>query len=247
MTRYPLAIGMLCLLSVSAARAATNALPEEVDVAVREVFAPQGFDDNDEITLVIDGFLPDPCHQLIRPHVAIDEQGRSITVGARARRYKGACPDVIVPYTQEIHLGRLSAGDFRVASKDGALHNALVVKRSTNPGPDDYLYAPIDNARVEYPSPSRWIAVLEGRFTSPCLAIDETRVLVTGKTIQVLPIMRVMTQEEAGEPCRVTEEIPFRVEAEIPYLPTDGRYLLHVRSLNGQAVNEVFTRTRSHP
>jgi hypothetical protein len=113
----------------------------------------------------------------------------------------------------------------------------LQVKRATQPGPDDYLYAPVDRVHVSRDSSGKLIATIQGRFTNTCLTIEEMRVINSGKTLELLPIMK---HEESGS-CQ-KQEIAYDKSVALPAL-ANGRYLLHVRSLNGQAVNEVFNVT----
>ncbi len=61
----------------------------------------------------------------------------------------------------------------------------------------------------------------------------------TGKTIQVLPVAEKLARDPAGKPC-VREERSFEWTVELPKLPPRTRFLLHVRSMNGQFVNAVF-------
>jgi hypothetical protein len=64
-------------------------------------------------------------------------------------------------------------------------------------------------------------------------------VIKTGRTIQVLPILQLRSKDAAGAPCRRVE-LPFRLARNLPPLGA-GRYLLHVRSLNGRSLNFPFT------
>ncbi len=217
-----------------------------VDIRANALFAPVGFDDNDEVVVVLDCYLPSTCYRLVKPFVNADSTSGKITISARARKFEGICADVTVPFTQEVSLGQLNEGKFRVATKDGKLSADIEIKKGQNPGPDDYLYAPVEFAHVTYPGGLRWSAILEGRFTNSCLKIEETKVFLTGKTIQVLPIMRLQTEREAGYACR-PEERSFRTAVELPLLKDEGRYLLHVRSLKGDSINEVFYRTPHNP
>ena len=239
----------LVLLSVAAAMVVRSASADTfqiVDIKSDAMYVPVGFDDNDEALVVLDGYLPDPCYRLTKPYVNLDTMSHKIVVTARARKFEGLCPDVRVPFTQEVSLGRLSRGEFTVETRDERLTERLTVKPGRNPGPDDYLYAPVEFAHVTYPGGFRWTAVLEGRFTNSCMSIQETKVVLTGKTIQVLPIMKMLSEEECGHTCR-REERSFKTEVELPMLESEGRYLLHVRSLNGASVNEVFYRTPHNP
>jgi len=216
---------------------------EIVNVRAEYLFVPVGFDDNDEVVAVLDGYLPDPCHKLVPADVKTDIANMTVSVQQKARLFTGVCPDVIVPYTVVVRLGNLPEGNFTVVTNGGSLKENVAVKQSANPGPDDYLYAPIDAARVEYLPGGKRKAVLEGRFTDSCLRIDELKVVNSEKTIEVLPILKRLTQEEGGGKCRRVES-PFKVAVDLPELSQKyWRYLLHVRSLNGQSLNVVFHRT----
>lgn len=218
----------------------------ETEIEAEELFIPVGFDDNDEVTAVLAGYLPDPCHRLIKPYLSIDPVFKQITVSVRTRRFAAECPAVAVPFTLEVPIGALPSGNYEVVTKSGNLKGKLSVARSSAHLPDDYLYAPVDSARIEYLADGRRLAILEGHFTNTCLKMQETKVILTGRTIQVIPIMKFGLTEECGKICRI-EERAFKIQVELPALPEEGRYLLHVRSLNGQAVNEVFYRDPKRP
>lgn len=210
---------------------------EIVSVEPQVIFVPMGFDNNDEVVAIVDGYLPDTCYRLRPTEVAIDEERKEILVQPRAALFPGPCLEMIVPYTTVIRLGALSAGTYRVATRSGKTAETLNVVRSSNPGPDDYLYAPVTSAQVhQTENPT---ARLFGRFTNTCSKIKEAKVINSGKTIEVLPIMEQTPKMANGNPCE-TKEIPFAYAVALPQ-GKPGRHLLHVRSLNGQSVNEAFT------
>ena len=204
------------------------------------VFAPVGFDDNDDVTVVVDGYLPSGCYRLMRPEVAVDQDTKTITVTPIARYYDIPCIEALIPYWQEIRLGVLAEGTYKVRVA-GDLQESLEVTEATTAGPDDYLYAPIDSAAVDKQiDSSDYVIKLQGRFTNSCMMMSEIRVIDTGKTVNVLPIM-TMQDPQDGEICAAVET-EFRRMVTLPATVVKGRHLLHVRSLNGQAVNAVFTR-----
>lgn len=205
-----------------------------VDVEARQLFVPVGFDDNDEVVVVLDGYLRDTCHKMTEAVVQKDLAHNTIQIQQRARVFEGGvCLDMTVPYTNVIHLGALPTGSFTIATNQGKVIERLNVNRAASPGPDDHLYAPVDSARI-----ADGKVVLEGRFTNTCLQIQEVKVEHTGNTIQVLPIMSLVPETQAGGKCEATE-VAFEQSVALPALNA-GRYLLHVRSLNGQSVNIVF-------
>ncbi len=207
-------------------------------VPAEGLFVPRGFDDNDDIVVTLDGYLPSPCYQLAQAQITRDLEHGRIYVQPMARVVGTLCPAVIVPYIQSVSLGRFARGTYRVITGDGKQNQPLVVERAPIPTKDDYLYAPVDTAQVA-PYGSGYVAVLTGRFTNSCLRMRAIPVTSSGRTLQVLPIMELTKVDAAGRPCRRVET-PFRVTQRLPSLHS-GRYLLHVRSLNGQSINTVFS------
>ncbi|MBI1859811.1 MAG: hypothetical protein HYR96_02705 [Deltaproteobacteria bacterium] len=232
-------IGLLSAVVCSAAN------PRLIPVESRSLFAPVGFDDNDEVQIVLDGYLPDTCYRLASPQVEVNMMARQIVVQQMAYLFSTVCFDMTVPYTTVVSLGRIHDGEYAVVTRDGRLIRSLRVKDGgAQIGPDEFLYAPIDSARVEYRKGSSGgltrMAVLEGRVTSSCMRLKDIKVfdhLATG-TVEMLPIMAIDSLR-AREECH-TAERPFKVEAPIPPITVEGRYLLHVRSLNGASLNVVF-------
>jgi hypothetical protein len=143
-----------------------------------------------------------------------------------------------VPYWFEARLGALAEGSYKITVNDGAVGETLAVAEATNAGPDDFLYAAIDAVTVDrQEGSSDLIAKIEGRFTNSCMVMDELRLIDNGKTINLLPIMKM----EDGDDCHAIE-LDFRRMVTLPESVTAGRHLLHVRSLNGKAVNYLFSK-----
>lgn len=200
---------------------------------IKNVFVPHGFDDNDEVVVVVEGYLPDTCFKLAE--VEVISKDDEITVVQRMREYSGTCFDVTVPFTQVIKVGTLKSGNYQVKVIGGADRTPLYVKPATKLGPDDYFYASVESARVD-----RLTATLRMRLTNSCLRIEKYEKNHTGRTVQLLPIMRLQSASEAGHPCVEQDEL-FEEIVDLKSLALEpGRHLLHVRSLEGQSVNVVF-------
>jgi hypothetical protein len=117
------------------------------------------------------------------------------------------------------------------------------VEEASNSGPDDFLYAPIDNAAVENDlSANEEIAILYGRFTDSCMVFKDIKVINSGKTLQVLPVIEV-----ENRPVCQDGIFPFKRSIVLPKGMKKGRHLLHVRSLNGKSVNVMFSVFPSNP
>lgn len=207
-----------------------------VNVDARYVFAPEGFDDNDEAIVMVDGYLPSGCYKLTRPEYTVDEQTKTITIKPMARYFDVACIEALIPYQFEVKLGILSEGLYTVKLNNAAVES-LGVAEATSAGPDDYLYAPIDGASVATTDTGALQATLEGRFTNSCMVWDDLKVIDTGKTVNILPVMKI-----EGSGC-VAGEFPFKKVVDLPESVVSGRHLLHVRSLNGNAINHLFYKS----
>lgn len=240
--RFPALIPALSLAALASSALADGPRDGDViDLDARHVFVPVGFDDNDETMVVVDGYLPSACYRLTKPEADVDHAARTITVKAKARYFDVPCLDALIPYHVEVGLGVLPFGDYQVRVEGSSLPaRKLAVAEARNAGPDDFLYAPIDSANVERdPQTRKIVATMKGRFTSRCMVWDDVRIEDHGDTVNVLPIVKI----DPSVPCD-GEEVPFRKSVELPDQLTGGRKLLHVRSLNGQAVNHLFFKPR---
>ncbi len=210
-----------------------------VDIQPRAFFMPNGFDDNDDVVAVVDGYLPDSCYRLRRADVTVEYAAKKILVQPKAQIFPGPCMDVTIPYATPVNLGPLPSGTYTVTTRDGSLIDTVTVGRASFPGPDDHLYAPIDSVQVRKQPNGTLAAVVQGRFMSTCYEMQEVRIINSGKTFEVLPMMHERETTATGAKCE-KKEIQFERTVPLPALAS-GRFLLHVRSLNGQSVNEVFS------
>jgi len=228
-----------CVLALSTNNAFADDPPGGTLVVVTAdaSFVPVGFDDNDDVVIVLDGNLPNSCHKISHTEILTDPVTQKVTVVQYARRYPGICMQSLVPYTSESNIGIMPTGIFKVKSP-GTEDEKLQVTEATSAGPDEFLYAPVESAKVTFDEASRtYRGVLEGRFTNTCMRMKEVKVINSGKTIEVLPIME-MVDSPIG--CQNTDMV-FSWTLDLPRDLDPGRRLMHVRSLNGKSVNKMFS------
>lgn len=202
-------------------------------------FAPMGFDDNDNAQIVLFGNLPDTCHKAGAVRVRVDRERKTIFIRNEVLFYQGCwCADVLTPYIQTVNLGVLPAGVYSVAieAPNGSLQRMarLPVSIAMTASPDEHLYAPVEqvqfNGGHDYTSPE---AVISGTIRNSCMVLTDIKVNYRlNHVIEFLPIV-----EMKGENC-APELRPFSAKVKISEAYR-GRTLLHVRSLNGQALNQV--------
>lgn len=204
-----------------------------VSVGSDRTFAPKGFDDNDQIQLVIEGRLDSDCYRLEPAEIRLDHQKKQIFIQPKASYYQWLCLEVQVPWTQVINLGHLPSGTWNIKVGSSGESEQLLVKSSTTTRPDDHIYAPVDFLSVDVADGDA-TATIRGHFPTRCGELLEVIVNDSGKTIEVLPIMAAGTSRN----CERMDQ-PFEHKIQLPK-KSKGRYLLHVRSLSGQALNQVY-------
>lgn len=213
---------------------------ETVPVSITKAFIPIGFDDNDVSQVVIAGTLPNTCYKLGPTTYSVDSASRSIAVRQMAYHYPGvACLEVLIPYTQVVNIGILREGNYRIVDgTGGALLGQLPVKRATTPGQDEYLYAPVSEAHVQsQASPRKHTLVLTGMFSDRCTTLREVRITYHPQVVVVQPIA---DRHEPADDARPCIHRPTRFSHSVDLDPSlTGGQLLHVRVMNGQALNQI--------
>ncbi|MGB0453748.1 MAG: hypothetical protein ACPGJV_08525 [Bacteriovoracaceae bacterium] len=219
-------------------QSAFAAPPTPVPALVSHVYAPLGFDSNDNVQVVMEGHLPNACTK--NPDSEVFINGNAIEVKATALSYDESnpfCPPMIVPFLEVINLGVLKEGTYKVTINRGSTHEAktdLIVKQAVSETVDDFLYANIEYIQV---IPGTGRVALHGYQPSDCMAFDEVVYIDNGvDTFSILPKMKLISQY-----CPY-KKTPFVAEWEVPQSLIRNKVLLHVRSLKGNSVNFLFER-----
>jgi hypothetical protein len=202
-------------------------VPEKVELDIQKIYAPEGFDSNDHVEVLVSAKLPSLCYK--NPYVGALKEGQNIKLKLFAYYYKQDCATVKVPVLEKIELGILDKGDYKI-SHNGNVQE-LKIKESTSSAVDDNIYANVEY--IEQNDSDRTISIV-GENPS-CLKLKEITYSTNGKdTIAILPIMEFITND-------CDEKMNhFSYEFEVPSdLPAKG-LLLHVRSMNGKSVNTLF-------
>ena len=241
MKKYLLSLLAVCLSSPALAL---------VQIPISEVFIPGGYDDNDNVEVVVDGVLPNACYQLA--HTQVYQSGNTFQLIQYAEvrtvadcKNQDSLPSKLdwpTSYSAVVNLGVLSAGRYDVAyaqSKTGGLElESLQVVTATTNEVDDKTYAPISRAfvpEVIYQTNNVQV-VLSGVLGTLCLEVDQNiEIRRNDNVIVILPTLK----ERPGLECSRSSR-PIEIVQSLGNL-APGRYLLHVRSTVGKAVNRTFT------
>src|ERR1017187_9264608 len=153
--------------------------PENILTRLYKAWVPKGFDDNDQVQFGVGGLFSNGCYRVNAvPKVEIDKVGKRIVVTQAAYLYEGICIDVMMPFYQIVTVGVVSAGEYSIIDGyTGSKIGALKVTVSTTVGPDDYLYAPVQDAYIKEPqSPGQPASVvIKGYYPEDCWSLKEVK------------------------------------------------------------------------
>jgi len=235
-------------LVLSASRAFAN---DSIEVLLGQVFIPEhGYGTNNSVQLTLDGYLPNSCYQLGKYRIDTSADGRTFSVHQFADVEKnGVCaegqvlPDHLsnlVPYTYDVALGHLAAGDYKIVfNETSSMPRSRVfhVYSSKNLTADDFPYAAVSTISmpdvVNGANPLN--IVLTGSLTSSCSFVSDVKVSYEDDVIVVQPV----SGYRANTLC-TQMLMPFSRKVNIGKLG-EGRFLVHVRSMSGKSVSHAFS------
>jgi hypothetical protein len=216
--------------------------PVLIDVPITKSFVPTGFDSNDRVQLAIGGELRNSCFKIASSVATVNPQDKTIVVKQQAYVYLGFCLMMIVPYSEVVTLGIVNQpGDYRILDGSSGKeigHINIDVARTAEQ--DEFLYAPISDAYLVTDDkhdlendPERNRLVLTGAFSNSCMEFKEIKVTYNENAIVIQPISILNSQAD----CSDTKVNFSKTVILDPKLK--GDHLIHVRSLNGAAINKV--------
>lgn len=217
--------------------AATTVPPAEV-ASVEKLFVPDGYDDNDMIEVVVAGTFPDSCHQVGEAITRIDEHAKTVSIMQLAYREPGVmCVQMTSPFSHTIKIGHLSQGhyNFKVLNSPD-LSRTVMVKHADVDSTDDFLYPPVDFADVVHGQGGKPVLVVKGNYPlmkKGCMKTKDAIITLQSQDMLVVQPKAVIT-EETDQGCESSYEERYQLHDSL-----SGRFLIHVRALNGQSYNRV--------
>ncbi len=202
------------------------------------VYVPPGFDNNDKVHFVYDGYFPDTCLKHGKSDVRVDLANRTIYVQNMVYYYEQQlCMEMLVHYQDTVTVGLLPAGNYNIIFEDNNLTPipvaSLRVDQANKTNLDEHLYAPVSNVIFDDLPDGGKAITIKGEFTNSCMRLKDVKILHrVSNVIEVLPIA-----EMPGGQC-LTVAVPFSVSVRLPQ-SNSGRKLVHIRSLNGKSLNRI--------
>lgn len=252
-----LVLGVLLVSSHYANAATASPAPpandlKMVEVPIAHVFVPEvGFDDNDNVEVVLDGVLPNGCYSIGNADVQVKDAHR-ITARLFAKvQTLGVCADQDklplqlrppVPYTITQSLGTLPMGDYRVFFPRPLLTEGIRtfnVAHAKTMSVDDYPYAAVSGIWIGdlVRGDQNMQATLVGSMTADCSLLTQTDIHVRRE--DDVYVIEPVLEFKPNVLCAFVMS-PFERQIDLGRAAA-GRYLLHVRSMNGNAVSRAFS------
>lgn len=221
-----------------------------VEIPVEALLTPAtGFEEKNNIQVVLYGVLPNTCYTLDDATV---ERLANRTFHVRQfalHETSGMCADedsmpahmrMMVPFTQEVSIGRLFAGDYRFESTEsngGEAFRVITVSKNITPTVDTLPYAAVSEVQAPdvISSLQHVVVTLSGVLNSTCTTLDkDVRIMRENDVIVLLQTVDV----QHGALCAQIM-IPFQKQIDLGAFPP-GIHLIHTRSMNGKSVNKVI-------
>lgn len=229
---------LAALFSFGGSPALFAAPPEEIIAPVHKVFAPLGFDNNDNSEVVVHGEFTSTCFKVGNAYARVNHRRKVIDVTVTAFHYRGAiCAQMSLPFIKSVPLGILNPGAYniRVNGRPQAETTPLVIAHTNNREADDFLYAPVEQAElVKDYAQNKVYLELSGTYPIMlvgCMQIKEvTTQLTPGNVVVVRPIAEIREDGSCDARGR------FKHRAELSSLEA-GEYLLHTRALSHTSLN----------
>ena len=203
-------------------------------VVFGRIFAPDGFDSNDNAQIVAEGEFRSSCSDVGRTSLQIDRSRFRITVGAAVHLKTGACSQGHFTFHRAISFGKLVPGQWTIkdAVSDAPLGRVEVKNASSNPEVEP-KYAAVEKVYSKVGPQSAQLMVT-GNYLNSCSGLSEVRVQIQQDVIVLEPIV----QTSAGNNC-VKGKFPFSSWTSLDFLKP-GRFLIHVRTAQGQSLNSII-------
>ena len=208
--------------------------PTKAAVSFDKIFVPRGFDSNDNVEVVGVGNFAHSCYHIAPADVAVDQQAHTISLSPVAYRIGGMCLQVQLPFARVVEVGILNPGHYQIIqSADHKDLGSLDVELAKGGAVDNFLYAPISQAFYTQENGASQVR-LTGYFPNSCMRMKEVRSTVSADTIVILPIVEMNDNGNC-----LAQPTAFKAVTNLSKLKL-GRYLLHVRSMNGHSINEII-------
>lgn len=208
----------------------------QVPVELGKLFAPEGYDSDDNVEVMVVAKLPSSCFKL-GDVVTEKKANREIRVSVNAIEFEGKCHTSPSPVPVVLSLGQLTKpGTYRMV--DGFSNKelgALKIKQAPKAGhgTDEELYPLLVDSYLDWRGNSLKLR-LAGVFADDCEEIKKVTFEAQDDVLIVIPEV----DHPEGPNCQkgmFAFDKEFEVKADVPR----KAFLLHTRAMHGRSVNKL--------
>lgn len=230
---------MSCALGVVNAQD-DESKPSLVNAPISRIYTPTGFDDNDNAQVIVEGEFENTCFKVGPVRLKVNREDQVVQFQLMAIQYKGTCLQVKTPFIKTIDLGILPEGKYKVVSVGKSSEPAVLgIRHTESRMADDFLYAPVDAALIRNTEQGeRRILTISGTLPNTCMKFgtDQNTIIAKQTTKDIIEVLPVVDMYEGA--C-LDVMVPFTKAVVLPDDIPTGKYLIHIRTLNGQSYNRV--------
>lgn len=228
----------MLLSTISAASAdGINTSVVVAPIPVTHIYSPLGFDSNDNVEVIVKGYLPNLCYRAPNTKTQVNGQTIEIQVTALHPSANVMCAQIAMPYLEAAQVGVLDKGDYGIVvnpAEPNSRSSSINIVAATSSAIDDNVYANVTSVeRV----PGTRTVFLKGTNPVDCYELAQIKSFSNGKdTYSVLPIMK-----QVSATCNV-KSVAFSYKWDVPtdLSSIEQEPLLHVRVMNGKSFNTLF-------
>ena len=239
--------------------ASAAVVPKPTFLPVEKIYSIEhGFDTTDTVEIAVKGFMPNSCYTLNKGVAHVDEINMKIYVSIEGYvRENQVCWMAKTPYLEVIQIGHLKQGHYTIQSiKNPGVTGKLHVSKSVSNRTDDHLYAPVDTVEIlpktnNFNRTEKQQLILKGTYPhllKGCMRIVKVKSYKTkNNVLVVLPIAQILNEKKCHHK-QVNQYNRFKIVHKIK-ASLKKKGLVHVRTLNGRALNKLvdFThKLKSH-
>jgi hypothetical protein len=218
-------------------------LPDVVEAPVDHVFVPHGFDNNDQVEVIVTGKFPNPCYVRNKSEVTVKDDVINIKITSLSMDDPAytKCEPLKIPFTEVVNIGNIQGGIYKLVVNQGGKYEkteTLAVGSANSESVDDNIYAMVEYVETGFTGGASGDAILVAQSPSPCLVFDRVDYLSNNKdALSILPIMK-----------RISSHCPEKSERlEIPVKFDSTKFkskqiLLFVRTIEGRSVHTIVSK-----
>lgn len=217
--------------------------PQIIASPVEHLFVPAGFDNNDNVEVIVTGSFPNPCY--IRNKVDVEVNGDRVLINVTALKKESnsleLCGPMSVPFKEEVTIGNLQGGDYEIIVNEKTEHEKigkLHVDVSSSSSVDDHLYPIVEYVELGFTGGLSGDATLIAKSPSDCVIFEKVEYISNNTdSISILPVMKKISTNCNANKKRL--QIPVRFN---PHGLRSKDVLLFVRSIDGKSVNAIINK-----